>query len=176
MTESIFQKSHLTDSMAVARKARQFVGFQLNGQEYAFPIEQIREIVIPSLITALPQVPEYIQGVCNLRGAIIPIINMRRLLAMQSSAIDAETRVIVMNVGTRTMGCLVDAVTQVHRITADAIQPAPEIVQHARTAYISGFAKLHESPMILLNVDKLLDPTKLDQVHADALRQIGLTP
>jgi len=173
MSESIFQPSTLSESIATARKAQQFVGFKLQGQEYAFPIEQIREIVIPSQLTSLPQVPDYIQGVCNLRGVIIPIVNLRRLFAMPASAIDTDSRTIVVNVGTRTMGCLVDSVTQVHRFTSDTIQPAPEIVQSGRTAYITGFAKVDGAPLILLNIEELLEPAKLDKVHASAVQQFG---
>lgn len=104
----------------------QFVGFQIEDQLYAFPIEKIQEIVILEQITATPQVAPHVEGVSNLRGEIIPIINLRRLLGMPPRPSDSETRTIVVNVGSRTIGCTVDAVTQVIRIAKDNIQDAPE--------------------------------------------------
>src|SRR5215471_15952355 len=105
-----------SDSTARKKNSSQFVGFELAGQEYAFRIEQIQEIVILDKVTKTPQVPEYVEGVSNLRGSIIPIINLRRLFGLEPKAVDGETRTIVVNVGQRTMGCTVDTVSQVMRI------------------------------------------------------------
>src|SRR5215469_2287062 len=117
-----------TDSVATRKQSSQFVGFQLAGQEYAFRIEQIQEIVILDKVTKTPQVPDYVEGVSNLRGSIIPIINLRRLFGLEPKPVDAETRTIVVNVGERTMGCTVDMVSQVMRIPDEDIQPAPETI------------------------------------------------
>src|SRR5215469_3028084 len=92
-------RSELSESMAQARKSMQFVGFRLGEQEYAFRIEQIQEILIPDRVTQMPQVPDYVQGVSNLRGTIIPIISLRRLFDLEPKAKDEETRTIVANVG-----------------------------------------------------------------------------
>ena len=78
----------------------QYVGFRLADQEYAFRIEQIQEIVIPDRVTRMPQVPDYVEGVSNLRGTIIPIINLRRLFDLEAEARNDETRTIVANVPT----------------------------------------------------------------------------
>ncbi len=140
----------------------QFVGFQIAGQEYAFRIEQIQEIVILEQVTRTPQVPEYVEGVSNLRGSIIPIINLRKLFGLEPKATDSETRTIVVNVGQRTMGCTVDMVSQVLRIPQDRIQPAPETITADGADYITGFAKLAGRLMIVLDIDELLDPDKID--------------
>ena len=102
--------------MVERHNSRQFVGFQLAEQDYAFPIEQIQEIVILNQVTRVPQVPDYVEGVSNLRGSIIPILNLRRLLGLEPRETDSETRTIVVNVAQRTMGCTVDGVSQVLRI------------------------------------------------------------
>lgn len=148
--------------MVEKKNSSQFVGFQIAGQEYGFRIEQIQEIVILDQVTKTPQVPEYVEGVSNLRGSIIPIINLRRLFGLEPIPADSETRTIVVNVGQRTMGCTVDMVSQVLRIPQDSIQPAPETVTADGANYISGFAKLEERLMILLDIDELLDPRQLD--------------
>ena len=144
-----------------AKDTLQFVGFQIEDQLYAFPIERIQEIVILEQITATPQVAPHVDGVSNLRGEIIPIINLRKLLGMPPRPFDSETRTIVVNVGARTMGCTVDAVTQVIRIPRDHIQEAPEALTGGGTHDIAGFAKLEERVLILLNVDQLLGTDRL---------------
>lgn len=143
----------------------QFVGFALGGQLYAFRIERIQEIVIPSGVTRIPEVPRYVEGVSNLRGTIIPIVSFRILFGLEPRPVDADTRTIVVNVGTRTIGCSVDSVSRVMRIAPDQIQAAPETVVAAGRRYIDGFARVGEDLFILLDVDQLLDPANLDEVH-----------
>ena len=153
------------------KNSLQFVGFQIDEQQYAFRIEQIREIVILDQVTPTPQVAEYVEGVSNLRGAIIPIINLRKLIGLEPKPADSETRTIVVNVGERTMGCTVDMVSQVIRIPAESIQPAPETVTADGADYISGFAKLDDRLVILLDIDKLLNPERLDRDCSGDARQ-----
>lgn len=145
--------------------APQFVGFELAGQKYAFRIERIQEIVIPAGVTRIPEVPRYMDGVSNLRGTIIPIINLRVLFGLEARDVDAETRTIVVNVGQRTMGCNVDAVSRVMRVAADQIQAAPDTIMASGRRYIDGFARVADDLFILLDVDQLLDPANLDEVH-----------
>ncbi len=152
-------------SISEQQHASQFVGFQVEDQHYAFRIEQIQEIVILDQVTPTPQVPEYVEGVSNLRGAIIPIINLRKLFGLEPKPADSETRTIVVNVGQRTMGCTVDMVSQVLRIPEDGIQPAPETVTADGASYISGFAKLDEQLVILLDIDELLNQERLESKH-----------
>ncbi|HZZ79750.1 MAG TPA: chemotaxis protein CheW [Gemmataceae bacterium] len=161
-------------SEAVARKKNtsQFVGFQLAGQDYAFRIEQIQEIVILAQVTRTPQVPAYVEGVSNLRGSIIPIINLRKLFGLEAKSADADTRTVVVNVGNRTIGCMVDTVSQVMRIPEENIRPAPETVTANGANYIAGFARMNERLIILLDIDELLDPRKLDQVKLISLQDV----
>ena len=139
----------------------QYVGFRIDDQQYAFRIEQIQEIVILDQVTPMPQVADYVEGVTNLRGAIIPILNVRKLLGLESKPSDSETRTIVVNVGERTMGCRVDSVSHVMRIPNDLIKPAPETVTSASGNYIAGFAKFEDGLVILLDINQLLEPDRL---------------
>jgi purine-binding chemotaxis protein CheW len=165
-------KSAGTDSASTKKNSSQFVGFQLAEQEYAFRIEQIQEIVILDQVTKTPQVPPFVEGVSNLRGSIIPIINLRKLFEMEPRPVDAETRTIVVNVGTRTMGCTVDNVSQVMRIAQENIHAAPETITSDGAAYISGFARVNNKLVILLDIDKLLDPRNLSQLNTAALSEM----
>jgi len=147
----------------------QFVGFLIAGQHYLFRIEKIQEIIMPAAVAGVPEVPSYVEGVSNLRGTIIPIINLRSLFGLDHREADVETRTIVVNVGSRTLGCTVDAVSRVMRIPPDQIQPAAEAA--ATTArFVEGFAHVDEDLLILLDVEQLLDPARLDEVHRASIR------
>jgi len=161
-------------SSVVSRRGEstQFVEFQIDGQRYAFPIGQIREIVILQDITLTPQVAAYVDGVSNLRGAIIPIINLRVLFGLTRRAVDEETRTIVVNVGLRTMGCTVDTVTRVLRIANNQIQQAPETITAEGADYINGFAKVDDQLVILIDVDQLLDIDRLRHIKSVSLPRI----
>ncbi len=139
----------------------QFVGFYLEGQQYAFRIDQIQEIVILGKVTRVPNVPPFVEGVSNLRGSIIPIINLREMMGMNSRPGDAETRTVVVNVGERTIGCMVDAVSQVVRIPHDDIQDPPETVLADGADYITGFATVDDQLVVLLDADLLLNSERL---------------
>ncbi len=156
------------------KSSMQFVGFRLADQEYAFRIEQIQEILIPDRVTQMPQVADYIEGVSNLRGTIIPIINLRRLFDLEPKEKDEETRTIVANVGSRVIGCTVDGVTQVIRISLEQIQPAPEIVRSEGTAYIAGFARLDSRVVVLLEIEELLHPSKMEHVRRVAAPRVSI--
>ncbi len=155
-----------SESVAIRRSdTSQFVEFEVDARRYAFRIEKIREIVILKDITTTPQVASYVDGVSNLRGEIIPIINLRALFGLSRKPTDDETRTIVVNVGTRTIGCTVDTVTQVLRIADNNIQPAPETIASENATYIHGFAKVDDRLVIVLDVDELLNVEKLHHVH-----------
>jgi len=143
----------------------QYVGFELAGQHYLCRIERIQEIVIPERVTTIPEVPAYVAGVSNLRGTIIPVIDLRLLLGLAPKPADADTRTIVVNVGTRVMGCTVDTVAQVIRIPDGQIQPAPETVAVGAPRYVEGFVRVDDELYILLDTDQLLAPETLDEVH-----------
>jgi purine-binding chemotaxis protein CheW len=150
----------------------QFVGFRINEQEFAFPIEKIQEILVLQRVTRIPQVGDYVEGVTNLRGTIIPVINLRKLFGMEEGSSEKESRTIVVNVGDKTLGCRVDSVSQVLRVPREAIQPAPEMIAGEDNRYVSGIAKLDDRLVVVLDSDELLDPEKLDQVQASALSSI----
>lgn len=161
---------------ATTAKTPQYVGFELAGQVYAFRIDRIREIVMPSNVSRLPDVPAYVDGVSNLRGSIIPIINLRVLLGLESQPPTADSRVIVVSVGPRIIGCLVDAVSRVMRIAFAQIQAAPDTVVTAARGSIEGFARVADDLCILLDADSLLDPARLEEVHGAGVAHLSIPP
>ena len=134
---------------------RQVVGFRLGDEQYGIEITMIQEIILLGEITGIPQVPSYIEGLINLRGSVIPIIDLRKRFRLPTSPFTDDTRVVVVNVHQKTIGLIVDAVTQVRRIAVDQIDSAPTTVMGQE--HISGLAKLDEGLLILMDVSKVLD-------------------
>src|SRR5271166_6970039 len=139
----------------------QLVGFRLDNEDYAIAITKIQEIILMKPITRIPQVPDFIEGLINLRGSVIPIVNLRKRFGLPSRLVDDETRTIVVNVQDKTVGCIVDAVTQVMRINRDQIQPPPLSVLAVSHQYIAGLAKLEDRLMIILDIEKLFEAEEL---------------
>jgi purine-binding chemotaxis protein CheW len=135
----------------------QLVGFRLDDEDYAIAITKIQEIILMKPITRIPQVPDFIEGLINLRGSVIPIINLRKRFGLPSRNVDDETRTIVVNIHDKTVGCIVDAVTQVMRISRDQIQPPPLAVLAVAHQYIAGLARLEDRLLIILDIDQLFD-------------------
>jgi len=139
----------------------QLVGFRLDNEDYAIAITKIQEIILIKPITHIPQVPDSIEGLINLRGSVIPIVNLRKRFGLLPRELDDETRIIVVNVHDKTVGCVVDAVTQVMRINRDQIQPPPLGVLAVNHQYLAGLAKLDDRLMIILDIEKLFEAEEL---------------
>jgi purine-binding chemotaxis protein CheW len=146
----------------------QLVGFRLDNENYAIAITKIQEIILIKPITRIPQVPDFIEGLINLRGSVIPIVNLRKRFGLLPRDLDDDTRIIVVNVQDKTVGCIVDAVTQVMRINRDQVQPPPLGVLAVNHRYLAGLAKLDDRLMIILDIEKLFDAEELATPLASA--------
>lgn len=141
----------------------QFVVFRLGNEEYGIPITQVKEINRLTTATKVPKSPAFIEGIINLRGQIIPIIDMKKRFDLPLVEYTGEARVIVIQVGQQIFGIEVDAVSEVLRINTANIEKAPAIVSGIDSRYITGVAKVGERLLILLDLDKLLsDEEKLE--------------
>jgi purine-binding chemotaxis protein CheW len=135
----------------------QLVGFRLDNEDYAIAITKIQEIIVMKPITRIPQVPDFIEGLINLRGSVIPIVNLRKRFGLASREVDDETRTIVVNIHDKTVGCIVDAVTEVRRINRDQIQPPPLSVLAISHHHIAGLARLDDRLLIILDIERLFE-------------------
>lgn len=135
----------------------QFVGFRLADVDYAFEIRRIQEIILLRPITRVPQLPAWIDGLINLRGSVIPVVNLRRRFALPERPNDDETRIIVLNVGSKTVGVVVDGVSRVMKIQPDQIQAPPVTIDAIERAALQGVARLEDRLIVILDVDKLLN-------------------
>ena len=134
----------------------QIVGFQLANEEYGLDIMRVQEIILIGTVTQVPQVPDYVRGLINLRGHVIPIVDLRRRFDLPDTGQTEEQRIIVVNVHNKTIGIVVDAVNQVTRVTADQIEPPPTSVDGIDHEFITGLAKFDKRLVILLDIERLL--------------------
>ncbi|MGK0154686.1 MAG: purine-binding chemotaxis protein CheW [Neolewinella sp.] len=139
----------------------QVVSFRLGEEEYGVNIMTVQEIILIGCITQVPEVPEHVLGVINLRGNVIPILNLRCRFGMPEQEPEDATRIVVMNLNGRTVGVVVDAVSEVLRLTDDDVSPTPQSLTGAGKDYIIGLAQSGERLLILLDMARLLGGNEL---------------
>ncbi len=139
----------------------QFVTFTLNKEEYAVDIMHVQEINRITEITKVPRAPAYVEGVINLRGKVIPVINLRNKFGFEAKSKDEKTRIIIMEIQGITNGLIVDSVSEVLRVPASIIEPPPPMSSDVSSTFIKGIAKMENRLIILLDIDKLIG----EEVH-----------
>ena len=145
-----------TDSMASAADNGQFLTFTLQNEEYGIEILKVQEIKGFSKITPIPNAPPFVRGVMNLRGTVVPIIDLRARFSMTEKAYDQFTCIVVVNVGDRVVGLVVDTVSDVLNIPTDSIADPPELASGGDASCITGMGKLGERIVMLLDTGKLV--------------------
>lgn len=135
---------------------RQLVSFLLGEEEYAVDILCVQEIIRPTRITPVPNAPEFVEGVLNLRGKVIPVINLRRRLGLPESATSRLSRIVVTDLPPNTLGFMVDAVSEVIRVPLDRIDPPPAGAMGQVDSYVQGVAKLDGRLLMILELARLI--------------------
>jgi purine-binding chemotaxis protein CheW len=138
-----------------ATSSMQLVSFRLSDETYGIEITKIREIILVGEITRVPETPPYIKGLINLRSSVIPVIDLRARFALAENELSQDSRIMVLNVGRRTIGIVVDSVNEVLRISQEQISPAPPTVASLGNQYMTGLVRLEDQLLILLDVDRL---------------------
>ncbi|MGI5912297.1 MAG: chemotaxis protein CheW [Syntrophomonadaceae bacterium] len=128
--------------------------------EYGVPITQVQEIITMTAPTKIPQAPDFVEGIINLRGRIIPIIDIKKRFSMGKSDITGETRSIIVEVGGQTVGIIVDEVCEVLRLPNSDIEPPPAYVGGITAEYLTGVGKVDKRLLILLNMNKILNESE----------------
>ena len=142
----------------------QLVTFSIGEEEFGVDILSVQEIIRMMDITKVPRAPEFVEGVINLRGKVIPIIDLRRRFGLQPKEHDKHTRIIVIEINTMIVGFVVDSVSEVLRIPASTVEPPPPVVAGLEAEYISGVGKLEDRLLILLDLNKLLSGEERDML------------
>jgi purine-binding chemotaxis protein CheW len=144
----------MTRDTVVAEK--QMVLFKLGNETYGLDIATVHEIIRMQPITKVPKTPFYVEGVINLRGKTIPVIDIGKRFGLDKTEKDKNNRIVVVNLHGSIMGIVVDSVTEVLSISADVIEPVSEVVTTSNADYLAGIAKLEDNMVILLELEKLL--------------------
>jgi purine-binding chemotaxis protein CheW len=136
--------------------ANQYLTFVLGGEEYGLEILKVQEIKGHSGVTRMPNTPPHVKGVTNLRGAVVPIVDLRTKFALPEREYDKFTVFIIVTVGTKIVGLVVDAVEDVVDIAPDAVQPTPELAMSLGGAYVRGLAQVGDRLIALLEIERIV--------------------
>jgi purine-binding chemotaxis protein CheW len=160
------QQQNLRGGAAPAVSSRlEVVTFTLGQEEYGIDIQKVQELRGYDAVTRIANAPEYIKGVVNLRGIIVPIIDMRIKFQLGAPTYDQFTVVIVLNIGGRVVGMVVDSVSDVITLSAEQIKPAPEMGAVLDTDYLIGLGTLDERMLILVDIDKLMSSEEMGLIE-----------
>ncbi|MGO9013948.1 MAG: chemotaxis protein CheW [Dissulfurispiraceae bacterium] len=157
---------------AVGEELLQLVTFNLGSEEYAVAILKVQEINRMKEITRVPNSPPYVEGVINLRGKVIPVVNLRRKFGLESKENNEQTRIMIMDIQGITMGLVVDSVSEVLRIPSTTVEPTPPMASNIAAEFIKGIAKVEERLIILLDMDRLLGKVEEEEMAAVATKAI----
>ncbi len=148
----------------------QLLVFKLGDEEYAVDILQARGIEhLDQGITRVPKAPPFVEGVINLRGEIVPIVDLRKRFGLKVGPIGYDTRVIVVEVAGNLVGMVVDAIVEVLRVPSTAIEPAPEITRGVQSYYLAGIVKLEDRLIVLFNLERALSPEEAQELSQTKL-------
>lgn len=139
----------------------QFVVFLLDGEEFGISIMEVKEIIRMTNITRLPKTPKFIEGVINLRGEVLPVVNLRKRFDVTESSMTDSTRIVIVEIEGEQVGLIVDSVSEVLRLSLEQIEPPPQNVVGMKTEFIQGVGKVGERLLVILKIEKLLNTDEL---------------
>ncbi|AFV23132.1 CheW protein [Methanolobus psychrophilus R15] len=143
----------------------QLVVFELGGEEFGVEIMNVQEIIRMPEMTQIPQSPDFVEGVINLRGRIIVVVNLSKRFNLQSRVADENSRIIVVEIGKSVVGMIVDSVNEVLRIPISSVEPAPELVMSKVSRnYLKGVGKIDKRLLILLDLGRVLTVEEVSEI------------
>ena len=143
----------------------QLVTFNIGGEEFGVDILKVQEINRMLQITRVPRSPDFVEGVINLRGKVVPVIDLRKRFNLEEKEADKQTRIIVVEVEKKIVGFIVDAVSEVLRIPSGTVESPPSIVAGIDSEYITGVGKLEDRLLILLDLNKLFTVKEINMLE-----------
>mgnify|MGYP001606260547 CR=1 FL=1 len=154
------------NAQASSDELLQLVSFKIGDEEFGVDILKVQEINRMVEVTRVPNAPEYVDGVINLRGKVIPIIDLRTRLRMPRKDHDKDTRIVVVELSGKVVGFVVDAVSEVLRIPKSVTEPPPSVVAGVEAEYITAVGKLEDRLLILLDLEKVLTVHQMEKIVA----------
>lgn len=147
-----------------------FLTFSMGNEEYGIAIRNVTEIIGIQNITDLPDMPGYVKGVINLRGKVIPVLDVRLRFALKERAYDERTCIIVVSINEMAVGLIVDSVSEVIDIPAENIEPSPKVKKGEASRFIQGLGKVNEEVKILLDIQNLLFDSEFEKIKQSVAR------
>ncbi|HLY67894.1 MAG TPA: chemotaxis protein CheW [Chloroflexota bacterium] len=154
----------------MAGDLQQVVVFDLSGEIYALDILHVHEIIRIQPVTPVPGAPDYVEGLINLRGRVIPVVDLRKRFNLRANEINDRSRIIVVQVSDDIVGVVVDAVSEVIMVSPDVVEPAAKVVTGLAAEYIRTIAKLNGQLVAVLNPDKILE---IAEVESEQVLMLG---
>jgi purine-binding chemotaxis protein CheW len=145
---------------------KKVIVFALGQEEYGVEVEKVRTIERMVPLTRVPKTPSFIKGVINLRGVVVPILDLRARFGLETKEYNDQTRIIIVSSEDIEVGMIVDSASDVLDIDTDAIENPPEIVGGIKSKYLHGIAKVSERLLVLLNLEQVLDKQELQQIKS----------
>jgi purine-binding chemotaxis protein CheW len=160
-------KSTASADKSASATSEQYLTFMLAGEEYGVDILRVQEIKGWDKVTRIPRTPDYVLGVINLRGAVVPIVDLRRRFGLETIAFGPTTVIIVMRVegerNERTVGVVVDAVSEVYNVDPADTKPPPDVCGSVDTVFVKALATIEEKMLILLDIDRLIGNSIIEE-------------
>ena len=169
VTHSAGNAAAMMSAAAQPAKPLEFLAFTLGQEEYGVDIQKVQELRGYDTVTRIANAPAHIKGVVNLRGIIVPIVDMRIKFKLGTPSYDQFTVVIILNIASRVMGMVVDSVSDVITLNPEQIRPAPEMGSVLDTDYLIGLGTLDERMLILVDIDKLMSSADMALINSAAV-------
>ena len=140
--------------------------FAIGDEEYGVEVSQVKTIERMAPLTRVPKTPRFVKGVMNLRGVVVPVIDLRKRFDIEEREYDEETRIIIVSVNDMEVGLIVDSANDVIEIQENQIEDPPEVVGGIKAKYLRGVAKLNERLLVMLNLEEVLNKDEIIQLEA----------
>lgn len=170
MTSDIVQSGPSSETEEVSRKEIQLACFRVGDQLYALDILRIKEVIRPQKLTPVPKAPRFVEGVINLRGVVIPVVDLRRRFDQSNTDTGQKTRIVISVLAGKVIGLMVDEVAEVKSFTRQEIQPAPRFIKGEESDYFLGVCQRDEDLVMIINLEKILSSDEkidLQQIQDD---------
>ena len=145
---------------------QQLVIFEIQDEQFGVDIASVESIIKMQPLTRIPHTLEFVEGVTNLRGVVVPVIDLRKRFHMKETALDKESRIMITNLNGVKVGMIVDSVSEVLTISTDIIDPTPPMISTINTDFIDGIARINEQLVILLDLEKVLSLSEKSSLTA----------
>jgi len=169
-------KSKSAERASAAGTPEQYLTFTLGEEEYAVDVLSVQEIKGRTAITPIPNSPNFIRGVMNLRGTVVPVIGLREAFGMEPAVYDKFSAIVVLSCGSKVVGLLVDTVADVLDLETSQIEMPPELGARVDTSYITGIAKSGDKFIIVLSIEKIVSGAEITSSDRASIEDAGLDP